>query len=87
MTEQNEDTRFNELARDLARMNQMFESLHTKINTIEQNQTKNLEKLVKQATNKDSYQDETGIEPSSLGSLLDKLSTNDLPKLKVTDNP
>ena len=87
MAEQNEDPRFIKLALGLAKMNQMFESLHTKMHTMEQNQTKNLEKLVKQATDKDSYQDAPGIEPSLLDSLPDKLSTNDLPKFKVTNNP
>ena len=42
---------------------------------------------MKQATDKDSYQDDLGIEPYLLDSLPEKLSTNDLPKFKVTDNP
>ena len=74
MTKQNEDPGFTELALGLAKMNQMFESLHTQMRTMAQNQNKNLEKLVKQATDKDSYQDEAGIEPALLDSLPDKIS-------------
>ena len=55
--------------------------------TMEQTQNKNLEKLVKQATDKDSYQDEAGIEHTLLDSVPDKISTNDLPKFKEIDNP
>ena len=87
MTEQNEDPRFTELALGLAKMNQMFENLHGQMHTMEQTQNKNLEKLVKQATKKDSNQDEDRIEPALLDSLPEKISTNDLPKFKVTDNP
>ena len=80
----NQDTtRFDELAHNMNKMDNMLETLNSRMNELEETSSQKLEKMVKKALDKDAYFDSPGIESN----LTDLLPQNFSPMICPSSRP